>query len=153
MADESKKECSLCNKIGLKPFTKQNIYYYYIPMHGLVSYGALAVNVMNPKLVSKLVPNKDLTDVLLLSTLFGTSFFLYGRPHLRTIPNGKRGLYSMLGGSLFSMGSLLMWAVLRRTVPNNNAALATVLGLASGAVIVKLSTDYFDECDKLVAGK
>ncbi|XP_055857154.1 uncharacterized protein LOC129920023 [Episyrphus balteatus] len=152
MADD-KKECTLCDKVGLKPFTKHNIYYYYIPLHGVVSYGALAVNVMNPKLVSKLVPNKDLTDVLLLSTLFGTSFFLYGRPHLRTIPNGKRGLYSLLGGTLFSMGSLLMWAVLRRTVPNNNAALATVLGLASGAVIVKLSTDYFDECDKLVAGK
>lgn len=150
---EDKKECKLCDKIGLKPFTKQNVYYYYIPLTGVVSYGALAVNVMNPQLVSKLVPNKDVTDVLLLSTLFGSAFYLYGRPHLRTIPNGKRGLYSLLGGTLFSMGSLLMWAILRRAVPKNNAALATVLGLASGAVVVKLSTDYFEECDKLVPRK
>ena len=151
MTDETKKDvCSICDKIGLKPFTKENIFYYYVPLHGIVSYSALAVNVMNPTLVSKLMPKKDMTNVLLLSTLCGTAFYLYGRPHLRTVPNSKRGLYSMVGATLFSMGSVLAWAIIKSALPNNNAALSTLMGLASGAVIVKLSIDYLTECDKLV---
>lgn len=42
--------CTLCTRLGLRPLTKQNILYYYAPLHGLVSYGALSVNVMNPAL-------------------------------------------------------------------------------------------------------
>lgn len=48
--------CSLCTRLGLRPFTKQNVLYYYAPIHGLVSYGALAVNVMNPALAIQYVP-------------------------------------------------------------------------------------------------
>lgn len=62
--------CTLCEKIGLKPFTKENVFYYYIPIHGLASYGALSLNVMNPSLVSKILsPRKDLTNALLLSSV------------------------------------------------------------------------------------
>ncbi|XP_011178818.2 uncharacterized protein LOC105209866 [Zeugodacus cucurbitae] len=142
--------CTLCDKIGLKPFTKQNVFYYYIPLHGVVSYSALAVNVMNPGFISKVLPKKDLTNVLLLSSLAGAAFYIYGRPHLRTVPNNRRGLYALLGGSLFSMGSVLGWALMRSILPRDNAAIATIAGLASGAVVVKLSTDYFTDCDKLV---
>lgn len=44
------KSCSLCTRLGLRPFTKQNVLYYYAPLHSLASYGALSVNVMNPAL-------------------------------------------------------------------------------------------------------
>lgn len=142
--------CTLCDKIGLKPFTKENVFHYYIPLHGVVSYSALAVNVMNPGIISKVLPKKDLTNVLLLTSLTGTAFYIYGRPHLRTIPNSRRGLYAILGGSLFSMGSVLAWALMRSVLPRENAALATIAGLASGAVLVKISIDYFADCDKLV---
>lgn len=46
----TKAPCTLCTRLGLRPFTKPNILYYYAPLHGLVSYGALSVNVMNPAL-------------------------------------------------------------------------------------------------------
>ncbi|XP_067632154.1 uncharacterized protein [Eurosta solidaginis] len=143
--------CTLCDKVGLKPFTKQNVFHYYIPLHGVVSYSALSVNVMNPGFVSKIIPKKDLTNVLLLSTLTGTAFYIYGRPHLHNIARSKRGVYAVLGGSLFSMGSVLAWALMRSLLPGDNAAVATLAGLASGAALVKLSTDYFTDCDKLVA--
>lgn len=42
--------CSLCTRLGLKPFTKRNVFFYYIPIHSMVSYAALSVNVMNPAL-------------------------------------------------------------------------------------------------------
>lgn len=151
MASEAKKTaCTICDKVGLKPFTKENIFYYYIPLHGVVSYGAQSVNIMNPQLASKVLPKKDVTNILLLSTLVGTAFYIYGRPHLKAVPNGKRGVYSLLGGTLFAMGSVLAWAIIRSTLSKDNAALATILGLASGAAIVKIGTDYINECDKLV---
>ncbi|XP_013113269.1 uncharacterized protein LOC106091326 [Stomoxys calcitrans] len=150
MADKNK-ACTLCDKIGLKPFTKENVFYYYIPLHGLASYGGLSVNVMNPSLVSKVLsPKKDLTNVLLLSSVVGAAFYIYGRPSLASVPNGKRGLYAMLGGSLWAMGSVLGWAIMKSALPRDNAAVATIAGLATGAVIVKVSMDYFEHTDKLV---
>lgn len=151
MADSKSKACTLCDKIGLKPFTKENIYYYYIPLHGLVSYGTLALNVMNPSLVSKILGDrKDMTNAMLLSSVVGGAFYVYGRPHLASVPNGKRGLYAILGGSLWAMGSVLGWALMRSILPRDNAAVSTIAGLATGAVIVKVATDYFADTDKLV---
>ncbi|XP_061394774.1 uncharacterized protein LOC133330333 [Musca vetustissima] len=145
------KVCTLCDKIGLKPFTKENIYYYYIPINGLASYGALSLNVMNPSLVSKMLsPRKDLTNALLLSSVVGAAFYIYGRPALKAVPNDKRGLYAILGGGLWAMGSVLFWAVLKSVCPSDNAAVATVAGLATGAVIVKVGKDYFEDIDKQI---
>ncbi|XP_037946262.1 uncharacterized protein LOC119679980 [Teleopsis dalmanni] len=141
--------CTLCQKIGLKPFTKENIYNYYIPLHGLVSYGILSVNVMNPSMALKFLPKKDLTNALLVSSIAGTAFYIYGRPHLGKVPSGKRSMYALLGSSLFSMGSVLAWALIKSALPKDNAALATIAGIATGAAIVKLSTDYINETDKL----
>ncbi|XP_037820923.1 uncharacterized protein LOC119609944 isoform X1 [Lucilia sericata] len=144
------KTCNMCDKLGLKPFTKENIYYYYIPLQGLVSYGALSVNVMNPALISKiLTPKKDLTNVLLLGSIVGGAFYVYGRPALAEVPNSKRGLYATLGGGLWAMGSVLGWAIIKSVLPRDNAAVATIAGLATGAAIVKVTTDYFADTDKL----
>lgn len=149
MADTQNKACTICDKVGLKPFTKENVFNYYIPLHGLVSYGALSVNVMNPQIVPKLLPKKDLTNVFLISAVIGSAFYIYGRPHLKDIKNSKRGAYAILGATLFSMGSVLAWALIKSALPRENSLLATVAGLGIGAVIVKVGTDYIDDVDKL----
>lgn len=149
MAAEDK-ICTMCEKLGLKPFTKENIYYYYIPIQGLASYGALSVNVMNPALISKiLTPKKDLTNVLLLGSIVGGAFYVYGRPALAEVPNSKRGMYAVLAGGLWAMGSVLGWALIKSVLPRDNSAMATIAGLATGAAIVKVTTDYFADTDKL----
>ncbi|XP_033254262.1 uncharacterized protein LOC117193628 [Drosophila miranda] len=130
-------EGSLCEKIGLKPLTKENVFNYYIPLHGLVSYGALSVNVMNPQIVPKLLPKNDLTNVFLISSAVGTGFYIYGRPHLKDVKSNKRLAYAALGGVLFSMGSVLAWALLNSSLAEDNALLATLVGLGTGAAIVK----------------
>lgn len=140
--------CTLCSKIGLKPFTKDNIFSYYIPLHGVVSYGALAVNVMNPPLVASVVGSKkDLTNLLLFSAACGGAVYMYGRPHLVKVPPGRRSLYAAVGAGLWTMGSVLGWAVLKSLFHSSNNGVATVLGLASGAAFVKVTVDYFNELD------
>uniref|UniRef100_D3TPX5 Hypothetical conserved protein n=1 Tax=Glossina morsitans morsitans TaxID=37546 RepID=D3TPX5_GLOMM len=145
--------CTICEKIGLRPFTKENIFYYYIPLNGLLNYGALCVNVMNPALVAKMLPGKkDATNVLLLSSVAGGAFYVYGRPHLRHVPAFQRGLYAIMAAGLWGMGSVLGWAVLKSLIPKDNG-LATMAGLVAGVGIVKVTLDYFNETDKLVAAK
>uniref|UniRef100_A0A1A9W2D8 Uncharacterized protein n=1 Tax=Glossina brevipalpis TaxID=37001 RepID=A0A1A9W2D8_9MUSC len=145
--------CTLCEKIGLKKFTKENIFYYYIPLNGLLNYGALCVNVINPSLVAKMLPGKkDATNVLLLSSVCGGAFYVYGRPHLRHVPNLQRGLYGIMAAGLWGMGSVLGWAVLKSLIPKDNG-LATIAGLVAGVGIVKVAIDYVNEIDKLVAKK
>lgn len=53
VAKSDDSSCTLCTRIGLRPFTKQNILYYYAPLHSMISYGALSVNVMNPALITR----------------------------------------------------------------------------------------------------
>ncbi|XP_055380331.1 uncharacterized protein LOC129611290 [Condylostylus longicornis] len=146
---EPKKSCKLCEKMGLKPFTRDNVLHHYIPLTSLVSYGVLGINVVNPSFGAKLIPKKDVTNALLLSTIFGTTLYLYNRPHIGSSSSQKKVAYSALGSVLFSLGSVLLWAMIRSGVPNDNAALATVLGVGTGAAIVKIGTDYINDCDKL----
>ncbi|KAH8280435.1 hypothetical protein KR018_007315 [Drosophila ironensis] len=148
-SEQSNSACSICDRVGLKPFTRENVFNYYIPLHGLVSYGALSVNVMNPQIVPKLLPKKDLTNVFLISAVVGSAFYLYGRPHLRDVKNNKRGAYALLNATLFSMGSVLAWALIKSALPQDNALLATLAGVGTGAAFVKLGRDYIEEVDKL----
>jgi len=148
----TKKDCKLCERIGLRPFTKQNILYYYAPLHSLVSYGALSVNILSPSLASRLIPQRDVTNFLLIHTLFGTTLYIYSRPHLQSVECKKRAAYSLLGGCLFSLGSVLVWAIVKSSIPRN-VALATTVGLGSGYAIARLSYDYLCHVDSLVANK
>lgn len=54
-SEKEQKDCTLCTKLGLKPLTRDNILFYYAPIHSLVSYAALSVNVMNPSIALKYV--------------------------------------------------------------------------------------------------
>uniref|UniRef100_A0AAG5DI90 Uncharacterized protein n=1 Tax=Anopheles atroparvus TaxID=41427 RepID=A0AAG5DI90_ANOAO len=136
----------LANTLRLRPLTKENILYYYFPLKGMVSYAALSVNVMNPSIAIKLLPKRDVTNFLLLHTIFGTTLYMYGRPHLKALPSNKRVAYSICGSVLFSLGSVLAWAVLRSAIPRNQG-LSTALGLSSGLLIAKLSYDYLEHND------
>jgi len=107
------------------------------------------VNVMNPQIVPKILPKKDLTNVFLISAVVGSAFYIYGRPHLKDVKNNKRGAYALLGATLFSMGSVLAWALIKSALPQDNALLATLAGLGTGAAVVKLGIDYIQDVDKL----
>lgn len=149
MATQKKDNCTICDKVGLKPFTKENLFNYYIPLHGVVSYAALSVNVMNPQIVPQLLPKKDLTNVFLISAVVGSAVYIYGRPHLKDVENKKRGAYALLGATIFSMGSVLAWALIKSALPRDNSFLATLAGLTTGALAVKIGTDYIQEVDNL----
>lgn len=43
--------------------------------------------------LSRIVAQKDITNVLLTTTLIGSTLYLYGRPHLREVPTKNRALY------------------------------------------------------------
>lgn len=57
-----------------------------------------------------------------------------------------------MGSALFSLGSVLVWAIVRSSIPRN-AALATTVGLASGYAIARLSYDYLNHVDSIANGK
>ncbi|XP_037032542.1 uncharacterized protein LOC119071669 [Bradysia coprophila] len=145
--------CSLCERIGLRPLTKQNILYYYAPLNGMVSYAAMSINVMNPSLAYRLFPKRDVTNFLLIHTLFGTTLYVFSRPHLQSVDSKKRVAYSILGSSMFTFGSILFWAIARNALPKDNNALSTAVGVASGFAIARLGYDYFSHVDSNVVAK
>lgn len=59
--------------------------------------------------------------------------------------------YSVLGSTLFSLGSVLVWAIIRSSIPHN-AVLGTAVGLASGYGIARISYEYLKHVDAIAAG-
>ncbi|EFA00618.1 uncharacterized protein LOC663525 [Tribolium castaneum] len=147
-ASEEKKLPITC-RLGLKPLTFQNVLFYYAPIQGVVSYTSLSVNVMNPSLVLRLFPRRDITNILLVNSLVGSGLYLYNRPHLSTLAKKERVLYSAFGAITFSLGSVLIWAILRSVVPEN-VPLCTICGVGSGLAMIKLGRGYVDHVDSLV---
>lgn len=60
--------------------------------------------------------------------------------------------FSVIGSTLFCLGSVLVWAIIRSSIPNN-AALGTAVGLASGYGIARLSYAYLKHVDSIAAGQ
>ncbi|KAF7271032.1 uncharacterized protein LOC143198843 [Rhynchophorus ferrugineus] len=149
----SPKSCpSICGKLGLKPLTSQNLLFYYAPAQGVLSYTALSVNVMNPSLVLRIFPKRDITNILLFNTLVGSGLYLYNRPHLADVSRKEKILYSSFGAVTFSLGSVLIWAIIRSVVPEN-VALCTAFGVGSGLALIKVGKSYLEVVDNLAPKK
>lgn len=61
-------------------------------------------------------------------------------------------IFSAFGATTFSLGSVLIWAIVRSLVPEN-VALCTVCGLGSGAALLKIARNYMRHVDSLVVKK
>lgn len=79
--------------------------------------------------------------------MFGTTLYLFNRPHLKNAPMKRRIAYSLVGGGLFSMGSVLVWAVLRSAIVKKEV-LQTVIGCTTAYAIARLSYDYIQHLDE-----
>ncbi|PNF30593.1 hypothetical protein B7P43_G06133 [Cryptotermes secundus] len=144
--EERKSLVTIVQECGIKPFTKKNVLFYYSPVLGAVSYSFLSVNVMNPGLVARFIPKRDVTNVLLLNTLIGSGLYIYNRPHLNAAPLKLRIAYSTFGSLMFTFGSVLLWAVLRSVLPHN-VTLCSLIGLSSGVTLIRVGQNYLDFVD------
>ncbi|KAL3276129.1 hypothetical protein HHI36_020848 [Cryptolaemus montrouzieri] len=143
-----KPSASVGSKLGLKPLNTHTLLYYYVPFQGVLSYTALSINVMNPSLVLRVFPRKDITNILLMNTLLGSGLYLYERPHLKSLGQKERILYSAFGAVTFSLGSVLIWAILRSVIPQN-VPLCTVCGLGTSLALMKIARNYTEHVDTL----
>ena len=143
---------TVLQKLGLKPITRCSLLKFYVPAFGVASYTALSVNVMNPSLVIRVFPKKDITNFLLGSALLGTGSYIYSREHMKSASTGVRVAYSAAGAVLLSFGSVLVWAVLRSIVPPN-PTLCTLAGIGSGLAFIKVGSSYLSFVDGQVQKK
>lgn len=89
-----------------------------------------------------------MTNMLLVTALFGSGCYLYSRSHLKNAKSSKvRYGYSVLGSIMFNFSSVLIWAILRSVLPEN-VALCSAAGLASSYVLVEGAKNYLKFVDK-----
>lgn len=143
---------TVMKKLGLQPVTRCSLAKFYVPAFGAASYTAMSVNVMNPSLVVKVFPKRDITNVLLVGTLLGTGSYIYTREHVKSAPQSVRILFSVTGALLLSLGSVLMWAVIRSIVPPSPAC-CTIAGIGTGVTLLKIGSSYLEFVDNQVAKK
>ncbi|XP_012226913.1 uncharacterized protein [Linepithema humile] len=143
---------AILKKLGLRPVTRCSLAKFYVPAFGAASYTAMSVNVMNPSLVIKVFPRRDITNFLLAGTLIGTASYIYTREHLQSATPRQKVLYSATGAILLSLGSVLLWAVIRSIVPPNPIC-CTVAGVGSGVALLKIGSSYLEFVDGQIAKK
>ncbi|KAK4004811.1 Uncharacterized protein APZ42_015930 [Daphnia magna] len=143
---DKKHPCSFMDSLGLS-FMKESKMACPITMASGASYGLLAVNMFSPDLMHKISPSRDLTNVLMGTTLVGGSLYLASRPHLATIKDKKQKiLFSVFGSTMFTLGSLLLWAMTRVLVPDNTPV-RVVVAAGTSIVLLKTGVAYLDHID------
>ncbi|KAL4703482.1 hypothetical protein ACJJTC_014352 [Scirpophaga incertulas] len=140
------------SRTRLPAFTKDNVLYYYLPIQGLVSYTTLSVTVMNPHLMVRLFPKRDITDILFLSAGSGAGLWLWARPHMAAAVPARRFSWAFLGGCLWPLGSIFLWAILRSSV-GQRPVLGTILGISTGAMLTNIALDYFNYVEFMFCGE
>lgn len=60
--------------------------------------------------------------------------------------------FSATGALLLSLGSVLMWAVIRSVVPPSPAC-CTIAGIGTGVALLKIGSNYLEFVDKQVVKK
>ena len=119
-------------------------------------------------ILSRISPNRDLTNLLMGGSLVGGSLYLCSRPHLASIKDVKqRAVFrytnsyicqsklfsssifltdSLYGSTMVTLGSLLLWAMTRVLVPDNTPA-RVVLAAGSSILLLKTGLAYLDVVD------
>lgn len=60
--------------------------------------------------------------------------------------------FSVTGAILLSLGSVLMWAVIRSVVPPS-PTICTIAGIGTGVALLKIGSSYLEFVDKQIAKK
>ncbi|NP_001177967.1 uncharacterized protein LOC100499164 [Nasonia vitripennis] len=100
----------------------------------------------------EIFPEKDISNFLLVNTLFGTGTYIYTRKHVRQSSSCYRILYSVTGALLLSFGSVLIWSVLRSIIPANQV-LFTVTGISTSIAITSTGKKYLTDIDAMLHSK
>ncbi|CAG5040065.1 unnamed protein product [Parnassius apollo] len=107
---------------------------------------------MNPHLMVRLFPQRDVTDVLFLSASSGAGLWLWARPHIATAAPARRFSWALLGGCLWPLGSIFLWAILRSSI-GQRPFIGTMLGVATGATLTNIALDYFNYVELMFCGE
>merc|ERR1712200_302654 len=100
--------------------------------------------------ISKISPNRDITNALLGATIVGGTCYLHTRKHMVQITDCKKNLlFCPYGSAMVTMGSVLLWAMLKAVMPEN-PALRTAVAVGSSVVLLKTGAAYIEAVDNLV---
>lgn len=97
-------------------------------------------------------PRRDVTDVLFLGAGGGAGLWLWARPHMAAATPARRFSWAFLGGVLWPLGSIFLWAILRSSV-GHRPVIGTVLGVATGATLTNIAVDYFRYVELMFCGE
>lgn len=103
-------------------------------------------------MVSRLFPRRDITDVLFLSAGGGAGLWLWARPHIAAAAPARRFSWAFLGGCLWPLGSIFLWAILRSSI-GQKPVLGTMLGITTGAMLTNIAIDYFNYVELMFCGE
>jgi hypothetical protein len=139
-----------------KPPTQENVLYHYLPLCGAANYQALALAVINPKLVRNFnaaclgIVRWDLLNAYLAASVVGLSLHLYSRRLMGGQRLQRRAAFSLYFGGVFVLGSVLAWSVLARSLLPWNPLVRTVAAVAVSSGMLVANRTFLDALEAKV---
>jgi hypothetical protein len=132
-----------------KPFNRKNILHHYLPLVGSGSYVGLGVSIIQPGVLRRLHPSgNDATNIFLATSIAGSFLYLYDRKHLKGCSTGEKALYCLFASTMFNLGSLLLWAMIRSGSADVHAPQFKLFLAASSAYwLTNFGIKYLDVID------
>merc|ERR1711997_1133270 len=128
----------------LKPLTKENIFYHYLPLFGVKSYLELSLNIFNPNLsahIYRRIGFPDLTTTNTVSAAACLGLYLYNRQTMAGTGLHIRAGYSFYHSTIFVLGSVLAWATVARHLTSSAPVKCLIaLGISTGMLRLAYSS-------------
>jgi len=133
-----------------RPLNKKNILHHYLPLIGSGAYVSLSTSIIQPGVLRRWFhpSGNDATNMFLTTSIAGSFLYLYDRQHLKTCTSGEKVLYCLFASTMFNLGSLLLWAMIRSGSADVNAPQFKLFLAASSAYwLTTLGIKYLDVID------
>ncbi|GAB6028523.1 hypothetical protein CHUAL_002672 [Chamberlinius hualienensis] len=138
-----------------RPITSSSLMSWYAPAVGSVSYTLFSIHIFNPRIIRSLFPSSRyiVANSLLITSHVGCVLYLVNSKHLLSSTTVQsRYMYGIYGSLLFNFGSVLIWAVTKAILPEDNI-IRSILGLSSTLCLVLIGREYIHHVDRLCEKK
>uniref|UniRef100_A0A0K0EH38 GtrA domain-containing protein n=1 Tax=Strongyloides stercoralis TaxID=6248 RepID=A0A0K0EH38_STRER len=134
-----------------KPINMTNILSHYIPLTGVAAHGLFTANIFSPGLLKNICDEWDVvvSKSLMATSLIGSGFFIFFRPHLYQTSKWNRVEYSVFSSVIYNFGTILFAVFLKPLIPKKlSTSFKTVIAFGISAFLTSRTIKYLNYIDQ-----
>uniref|UniRef100_A0A0K0FG08 GtrA domain-containing protein n=1 Tax=Strongyloides venezuelensis TaxID=75913 RepID=A0A0K0FG08_STRVS len=134
-----------------RPINITNVLSYYIPLTGVAAHGLFTANIFSPGLLRNMCNEWDVfaSKSLMATSLIGSGFFVFFRPHLYQTSKWHRVEYSVFSSVIYNFGTILLAIFVKPFIPKKlSTSFKTIIAFGISTFLASRTLKYLNHIDK-----